>query len=84
MRYAMSRSEVENQDPVEFYVDVSQEYQIEHEEVSDLLPQKTPAVDLTATSNSDPMSVDNTDDGELVVTRLKEMYVREKIVSSST
>ena len=63
----MSRSEVENQDLVEFYVDVSQEYQIEHEEVSDFLPQKISIADFTSTSNFDPVSMDHTYDEEQVL-----------------
>ena len=49
-------------------VDVSQEDQGQHEEVIFMSPKKVTIIDLTVTSASNPMSVDNTDD-ELVVTR---------------
>ena len=65
----MSLRDGENQDLVGVFVDGSQEVQGQHKEVSALLPQKSNTVDLTKTSNYDPISVYHTDEEEQVASK---------------
>ena len=58
----MRRREGENQDLVSVSIDLSHEYQVQQKWFSALLSPKIPTVNITSTSNSDPMSVDNTYD----------------------
>ena len=60
----MSRTDVENCDHVSLSVDLSHEEQVQHKQVIYLLTPKKPAVDLSASSNSDHYSVDKDDNKE--------------------
>ena len=68
-RDTMSRREEKHQDLVSIYVDGSNEEQGHHKQVSAFLLQNITTVDLTSTSHYDSISLDNTDDGEKVVTK---------------
>ena len=65
----MSKREGEKQYLVSVSDDVSHEDQVQHKWFSAFLSTKIPTVNITATSNSHPMSVGNTDDEEQVVSK---------------